>query len=452
MRIGARTCPATRHVPPVHRRLPYAVRAAPQGNGLDVFDQMAGLQASALAAAVAAGLILGIERGWTQRERPDGARVAGIRTFGLFGLVGGLAGLLPVPAMTVLLATAGLVVAVGYRAALREDQLSATNAVAALLTLAIGCAATRLSPVLALGSAAASFALLRSRQSLHALLRGLEEREIEAVARFLLVSLVILPILPDADFGPYGAWNPRRIWMVVVMVTGLSFAGYVAARRLGSERGTMIVAVTGALVSSTAVTASFARRLVAEPEARGALVAGIAMASVVMFVRVQLVTLVLAPRALPTLALVLAPAVVVSVLLALVAWRRQGEATGGEVAIGNPFDFGPALLLAAMVAVLSLIARWALDAFGGHGMALLLGLTGMMDVDAAVMTLSGLPREALADELAGLVLAGPVLANTLVKAGMALALGGRRHGMQAAAPLLAACAASALGLAWWWLA
>lgn len=419
---------------------------------LYVLDQAATTQLASLAAAVLAGLIIGTERGWVQRERPAGARVAGIRTFGILGLIGGLAGLLPNAVMAVLLGGGALLIAAGYRAAARSDQLSATSAVAGLLTLAIGCVATRLSVEIALGVAAATFALLRSRQTLHAVLRGLEEREIEAVARFLLVSLVVLPLLPDADFGPYGAWNPRRIWMVVVMVTGLSFAGYVLARRMGQGRGIMIVAMTGALVSSTAVTASYARRLRTEPEARGALVAGIAMASVVMFVRVLVVTLALAPRALPSLALSLAPGVVVAGALAALAWRRQETPGESGVVLGNPFDFGPALLLAALVAVLSLVARWALDEFGGQGMAMLLSLTGMMDVDAAVLTLAGLPRNVLGDELAGIVLAGPVLANTAIKAFMALGLGGGRDGLRAAAPLFLAALASAAGIAVQWLA
>lgn len=414
-------------------------------------QMLSGQMPAALAAAVLAGLIVGVERGWAQREMPAGGRVAGIRTFGILGLTGGLSGLLPDAAMAVLLAGAALVIASGYRSAVRGDQLSATSALAALLTLAIGCVATRLSPMLGLGTAAASFALLRARHTLHALLRGLDEREIEAVARFLLVALVVLPLLPDADFGPYGAWNPRNIWLVVVMVTGLSFAGYVLARRIGPGRGIMIVALTGALVSSTAVTAAYARRLQTEPEARGALIAGIALASVVMFIRVQVLTLVLVPRAWPSLALALAPAVIAAVGMAALAWRRQAAPAKGSVNLGNPFDFRPALILAACVAVLSLVARWALAQFGGQGMALLLALTGMMDVDAAVLTLSGLPRAALGDELAGIVLAGPVIANTVVKGFMALALGGGRHGMRAAAPLLVAAAASAIAISleWW---
>lgn len=404
----------------------------------------------ALFAAVAAGLLIGLERGWTQRDQADGTRVAGFRTFGLLGLVGGLGGLLPL-GIGIALALGGvLVIAAGYWFTARKDAVSATTAIAGILTLAIGVAAVRLSATVALACAAISFALLSSRHSLHALLKGLTEAEIEGVARFLLVALVVLPLLPDGDFGPYDAWNPRKIWMVVVLVAALSFAGYVAARRFGSERGILATAFTGAIVSSTAVTAEYARRLAKEPDAAGPLSAGIAIASIVMFVRVQVLTLILVPRALPTLALSMAPATLIAAVLAYLAWRRQRGEKAPPVKLGNPFDFRPVLLLAGSVAVLSLVARWALDRFGDGGIAVVLGLTGLMDVDAAVITLSGLPETMVTDASAGMILAVPVLANTAIKGGIAILFGGRR-GLGAAFPLFAAMLASLAGLAGWYL-
>lgn len=401
-----------------------------------------------LLAAMAAGLVIGLERGWAQRQQADGTRVAGFRTFGLLGLAGGVCALLPDWMGAAFALGAALVLAAGYLLTARQNAVSATTAIAGILTLAVGGAAVRLSPTVALACAAGTFALLNSRQSMHALLKGLSSAEVEGVARFLIVALVILPLLPDAEYGPFGAWNPRKIWMVVVLVAGLSFAGYVAARKFGSERGIFAVALTGAIVSSTAVTAELSRRLKAEPEARGALTAGIAIASIVMFVRVQVLTALLVPRALPSLMLAMAPATAVAALLALIMWNRQRGEKAPPVKLGNPFDFGPALLLAASVAILSVVARWALDRFGGGGMAVVLGLTGLMDVDAAVITLAGLPERILSDADAGAILAIPVLANTAIKAGIAVLLGGR-HGMHAALPLLASLLASALGMILW---
>ncbi|WP_245647626.1 MgtC/SapB family protein [Novosphingobium lentum] len=404
-----------------------------------------------LIAALLGGLIVGLERGWRQRDARDGTRVSGVRSFGLLGLAGGIAGLLPnVVAAALVLGVAALL-AVGYRLSARSDALSATTAIAGILTVAIGLVAVRQSATVALGAAGACFILLSARRSLHGLLKGLTETEIEAVARFLLVALVVLPLLPDAQFGPYDAWNPRKIWMVVVLVAALSFAGYVAARRMGSERGTLVVALAGAIVSSTAVTADLARRLRSESETRGALSAGIALASIVMFVRVQVLAALLVPRALPSLMLAMAPATLVAGGLALLGWWRQRDDRAAPTRIGNPFDFGPALLLALSVAVLSLVARWALARFGDGGIAVVLGLTGMMDVDAAVITLSGMPQTSLGGVQAGLVLSVPVLANTAIKAGMTMVIAPGRAGLAAAIPLLAALAASLAGLAlWYW--
>lgn len=400
----------------------------------------------ALAAATLAGLIVGVERGWSQRLRPAGTRVAGVRTFGLLGFVGGLAGCLPDGVAAALVLGAGLLLVVGYRSEADAPGRSATTAVAGVLTLALGMVAVRVGPTLALGGAAAVFALLASRPVLHRALVGLSAIEIEAAARFLLIALLALPLLPDRAYGPFDAWNPHRIWLVVVIVAGLSFAGYAAARRWGTRRGLLLVAATGAIVSSTAVTADYARRLRSEPEAQGALVAGIAIASIVMFLRVQVLTLVLVPRVLPSLALALAPATLVAAVFALSAWCHQAATAGGEVKLGNPLDFRPALVLAAMVALFSLIARWALARYGSTGMGAVLALTGMMDVDAAVMTLAGLAPGTLGDDRAGLLLAGPVLANTLVKAVMAMGIAPGRAGVRAATPLLAALAASGAGV------
>ena len=206
--------------------------------------------------------------------------------------------------------------------------------------------------------------------------------------------------------------------------------------------------MTGAIVSSTAVTAEYARRLRDEPAIRGPLTAGIAIASIVMFVRVQLLALALIPRALPTLALTMAPATIVSILFALFAFRRH-RGDSAKVSISNPLGFGPALILAAMVVVLSLVARWALHHFGEQGMAVVLTLTGISDVDAAVITMSGLPGHMLTDRTAGLSLGGAVLANTFAKAVMTVVIGWGHGGVRASVPLFAALVTAAASIAAW---
>jgi len=393
--------------------------------------------------ALALGLLVGVERGWSRRNDPDGSRVAGIRTFGLLGLAGGIAGdlLQANAALAVLLLSAGaIIVILGYvRSSASGQDLSATAAIVGILTLAIGLAAGMGQGVLAGILAALTTLVLASRRRLHAWLTTLAETEVQAVARFALISLAILPLLPDEAMGPFLAWNPHHIWLVVVFVCGISFAGYIAARRLGAAKGIVASAATGALVSSTAVTAAMAGRLRRQEAPPGVLGAAIAAASAVMFVRVLVLTAVLVPGVFPWLAGLIAPPAVVAVIWCLwLLWRSGGaeRASAAPQGMRNPFDLGPALVLAALVAVFSLVARWVQQDFGQAGTGAVLAVSGLVDVDSAIVTMSGLPRGALDAHAAGLILSVPVILNTGVKAAVTVGVAGWTAGRRAALPLV----------------
>lgn len=402
-----------------------------------------------LAIALAIGLLIGLERGWSSRAEAAGTRVAGFRTFGLLGLLGGLAGFIgrwlePVFAVVVL---AGAVAALvgGYARDMRIDgQVSATTTVAGLMTLCLGAIATNGYALVAVATAAAIMLLLASRRQLHGWVAGLDEADVHATARFAIISAVILPLVPDQRFGPFDAWNPRELWLVVVLVTGFSFAGYVANRHFGATRGTLATAAIGGMYSSTAVTAALSRRLRDPDEPAAVLSAGIALASALMFVRVLILTGVFAPLALPSLALVIAPASLVALLASVWLVRHAAGAASGHsepVGTGNPFELPPALGFALLVAALALATRWAAARYGDAGVATLIVITGSFDVDAAIVTLGGLPSGTLDPGLAGLVLAGPVLANTLFKAAIVLATAGSQNRRLAALPLVASAGA-----------
>jgi uncharacterized membrane protein (DUF4010 family) len=398
---------------------------------------------STLGFALAIGLLIGLERGWTSRQERPGRRVAGWRTFGLLGLVGGVAALVPtvVAAMIVLIAGAALLL--GYeRQRHHPDGQSATTTIAALLTLALGYLAGRGFEIEALAVAAVATLLLSMRETLHRWLAGMSDAEARSAARFALIAFFLLPLLPNRAMGPLSALNPRQLGLVVVLVCGLSFAGYVIARRSHGGRGLMMTALCGALVSSTAVTAAFARRINAGEGPAGALVGGIVLASAVAFLRVILLSAVLVPAAVPTLSLVLAPALVIA---AIATWHviRHADRTepAGAVKLGNPLDLGGALGLAILVAAMSLATRWAFLRYGEMGIAGVIGLTGLADIDAAVLALSAMPPHILPARTAGMVLAGPVILNTLLKAGLAGVLAPTRAGLRAAG-LLALCAAA----------
>ena len=400
---------------------------------------------------LAIGLLIGIERGWQQRGRQPGSRVAGLRTFALFGLIGGLAGFAAGSSgaagwaiSAVLVLAAAALIVIGYR---RDAGASATTEAAALVTLALGWVAGHGWPVPALALGVVTAFLLAQRQVLHGWLKGLSETDLQALVRFAVVAGALWPVLPNAQMGPYDAWNPRTLWLVVVVVCAISFAGYVLGRRLGPGRGVLATAAVGAIYSSTAVTAALAQRLKPEPEARPLLTAGIAVASLVMFARVTVLVGLLVPFAFMGFAAIVAPAAILAVLLAWLAARRAGSGTAASAPpAGNPFALLPAIGFALLVALVSLVAHWAQAQFGNRGVAATLAITGAMDVDAAIVALRALPPGSIAPELAGSILALPVLLNTLLKLGVVVVQGGAA-GWKAGRPLALAAAALIAGFA-----
>lgn len=400
-----------------------------------------------LALALAVGLLIGLERGWSARDEGAGRRVAGLRTFGLLGLLGGVIGTLglevhPLLGAIVLAAAAAALVA-GYLRDMRIDNnVSATSTIAALLTLCLGILATNGYPKAAVLVATVAMLVLSLRTQLHGWIARLSETDVQATARFAIITAAVLPLLPDRRFGPYDAWNPRELWLVVILVTGFSFAGYIASRTFGARRGVLATAAIGGMYSSTAVIAVLARRLKLGDAPAPLLAAGIAVASAAMFIRVLLLTAALAMFALPSLAVAAVPAGLVALAACLWLLRRDGKGEGEPdpattFVPRNPIELLPALGFALLVGGLALATRWAEARFGDVGIATLLAITGSFDVDAAIVTLGGLPDGTIGGWLGGLVLAVPILLNTLFKAAIVVSVVGWRPGLRAAAPLLA---------------
>ena len=408
-------------------------------------------EALRIGAALAAGVLIGIERGWHLREREAGSRVAGIRTFSLLGLAGGLAGLLgakgqPLMGGTIVVAASAVLV-LGYAKSLRERH-DATTSVAALVTLAIGLLAGLGSYGLAVAAAAITVLVLAMREELHGFVDRLDEADVKALARFAVIALGVLPFLPNQPMGPYGAWNPWKLWWVVVLVTGFSFMAYVANRIFGARRGTISTALIGGAYSSTAVTQSLAQRL-GSMEAGGAEAAGIALATAVMYLRVIVLVGILAPRMLWPFINVVAPPLIIAWLAGWWLYRKA-PSCGGPSPPGNPIALVPALAFLLFVAAAAVIARWAEGRFGQEGIAVLLLIMGSMDVDAAIVTAGGLPPQAIAAEVAALALGGTILANMAVKLGVTLAYA-RGKGTRPALALGASMVALAGSLVVGWL-
>lgn len=396
-------------------------------------------------AAAAVGLLVGIERGWQLRDAPEGTRVAGVRTFTLLGFLAGFAGFAANKGFelvaAVVVAGAAATLSIGYaRRSNVDTKADATTAVAGFLTLALGFTAGIGSPSLAIAGASIATFVLALRPEARSLVGRLTDADVKAFARYSVIAAAAWPFLPNGTYGPYDAWNPQKLWLVVILVTGFSFAGYVANRLFGSRHGTMATAIIGGAYSSTAVTYSLAQRLGAR-EGGGAENAGIAAATAVMYLRVILLVAALATSVLiPFLSLML-PALLTGAAASLWLYFRAPD-RGDAVTAKNPIALFPALTFALFVAAAAVVARWAEGRFGEQGVALLILIMGSMDVDTAVVTVGGLKAGAISPDLAALALAGTVLANMMVKFGVTIVYAGK-----AARSAVAALGASMIALA-----
>ncbi|WP_144095192.1 MgtC/SapB family protein [Croceicoccus sediminis] len=395
-----------------------------------------------LLSALAAGLLIGIERGWRQRELASGSRVAGIRTFTLIGGSGAIVAIVALnishAVAAVLLAGLLVVLVTMFLRAMNDTRSrDATTMVAALVALGLGLLGGAGYPAFAVAGAALTSFILAMRRQSHAFVARLTREEMQAIARYAVLAVAILPFLPDAQFGPYDAWNPFRLWLVVLLITGFSIAGYVANRLVGERRGTIVTAMIGGAYSSTAVTASLAQRL--REGTGGPLSTGIALASAIMYLRVIALTAILAPVVTVPIFLLLGAPTLMAFAATALAWRFEtGEeaASGGPRMTNKPFALLPAFVFLAAVAGASLLVNWAQAEFGEAGGGLSLFIAGSFDVDAAIVAFSALPEGAVAPRIAALALAGTVAVNMAFKTGIVLANARWRRGRTAALALL----------------
>jgi uncharacterized membrane protein (DUF4010 family) len=398
--------------------------------------------------AIACGLLIGVERGFNLRNVAEGTRIAGVRTFTLLGLLSGIAGLVgslgQAAAGGALILAAGSILCIGYWN--RPDLTSrpdATSPIAGITTLGLGFLAGNGNPALAVVGATLVTLILALKEEAHAFIERLDKEDVKALARFAVIAGAVLPFLPNGSYGPYGAWNPQKLWLVIILVTGFSFLGYVANRIFGARHGTIATAVIGGLYSSTAVTQSLAQRL-GSANGSGAEPAGIALATAVMYLRVMILVGLLATRLLVPFTMIVAPALLVGLAAGLWLFRKSPRSEGPSPP-GNPIALLPAFGFVLFVAFAAVAGAWAQGRFGQEGIAILLLIIGTMDVDVAIVTAGGLPSEAIDELFAATALAGTILANMAVKLGITMVYG-RSKGKAAALALSASMGTLALSI------
>lgn len=414
-----------------------------------------------LAVALGIGLLTGLERGWRTRDVAPGSRAAGVRTFALCGLLGGIVAALARATGTA--EAAGLVlglsfaafaavIAVFEREANRAaESFSATTIVAALLTFALGAYAV-LGDVRVAGAAAvAATGILAAREDIHGWVARITWPELRAALVLLAMSVIVLPLVPDTAIGPGGGVNPREVWLIAIVLAGVSFVGYGAVKLFGAERGVLLSALAGGLVSSTAVTLTSARRAAAGEGAPHLLVAGVAVASAVSFVRVIVIVGALKPELVAYLAPALSAAALTAAVYALatVQWRSGGDAGRRvkPVEFVNPFSFWPVVGFAVMLAIVMVLAKLIGDAFGAQGALLgAIGL-GLADVDSVTISVAQLVPEPLSAQGASLAILAAVASNMVAKLAVGSALG-RGHFAMELMIVTVACWAAGLAAQW----
>jgi uncharacterized membrane protein (DUF4010 family) len=396
-----------------------------------------------LLVATLLGFLIGLER---ERKREiQGSIFAGIRTFPLIALFGAVVGQLMEVAGPFLLVGAFLalavLVALAYWRETAGEKVGGTTEVAVLVAFGLGVMAGLGQAVPALAGAVIATGVLSLKQELRHLSVAATRQDLFAVVQFAAVSLVVLPLVPDEPFGPWGVWNPRTIWLLVVLISGVSFVGYILTKAIGARRGIGLSGLLGGVASSTAVTLSFSENSRRRPELSSVYAVGVLAATAVMAPRLVAILGLVQPRLIVPSLLPLAAIFLVAVIGAVLALRRSARSEAAEARISNPFELKTALQFALLFAVVLLVARAAQEYFGAAGVYLASVLAGITQLDAIAVSLAIQVGDGLDTTIAARGLALAVAANSLFKAGLALTLGAPIFGKSVLLTLLLAAAA-----------
>ncbi|MCB0924373.1 MAG: MgtC/SapB family protein [Mycobacterium sp.] len=373
--------------------------------------------------ALAIGLLLGLER-----ERSHGGiAAAGSRSFALVALLGAVAAGLGPAALAAGLAGLGVLVAVAYLRTSDADP-GTTTEIAVLLGYLLGALAYS-RPALAVGLAVVTTVLLVSKARIHRFVREVvSEVELEDAIKFFVVAFVILPLLPDRDLGPYGVLNPAKVWLLVVLITGIGWLGYIGVRALGPARGLLVTGLAGGFVSASATTASMGRLSRTDVGVRAPLASAL-VASIGTFVQllivIGLVDVEVLSRLWPP---VLAGALTLTGVAVIVAHgSSRGAPAGPPQPVSRPFAIRPALVLAALLTSALIVARWGAAQFGADGAVAAAGAAGLADAHAGAVAGASLAAKGdITVETAVLAVSAAMGSNLLVKFLLAGVAGGRR--------------------------
>ncbi|WP_226661230.1 MgtC/SapB family protein [Microbulbifer aggregans] len=383
---------------------------------------------ASFAIALGLGLLIGL-----QRERTTD-RIGGIRTFPLIALLGALTAhislnqgmgwvlLIGLLAVTVLILLGNV-----ERLRGNGEHIGITTEVTALLVFMLGAYIVLGDKTVGVAVGGTIAVLLHFKPGMHEFAHKISEQELRSVMLFAVISLIILPVLPNRNFGPYGVLNPFSIWLLVVLIVGIGLGGYVAYKMVGARAGTVLSGLIGGLISSTATTATYARQARNAEKATGLAALVILIASTSMFIRIFVEIAVVAPRMLPKLVPPLLVLLVVSLSVCLLGYRWVKDKEHAMPPPENPAALGPAMLFGAIYAVVLVAIAAAKDYYGNQGIYGVALISGTTDVDAITLSAANLAESgALEAGTAWRAIVVACLSNLVFKAGIAGVLGGRR--------------------------
>jgi uncharacterized membrane protein (DUF4010 family) len=417
---------------------------------------------SRIALAFGIGMLIGLERGWRTRDAQPGSRTAGVRTFAISGLLGGIVGALAGGGGAESLSVAGAIVIGAAFAAFAavitvfgraENQAtgarSAATTIAALLTFVLGVYAAIGSLTVAAAAAVAAAGVLVIREELHGWVRRLTLKEFESVLVLLAMTFIALPTMPNRPIGPYGGVNPRDIWLIAITLATLSFAGFVAVRALGERRGVLVASTLGGIVSSTAVIFANARAAAGGTAGARVLAAGVSLATAVSMVRVLAIAMVLNHTVGLIVVAPLAAAAFAALGFAWVAMRGQAGARvlPPEFSLTNPFGFLSIIAMALTMGLVIFAGRFLAETLGASGAISVSMVSGVFDVDAMTVSMSRLAPATLDARTSALAILAGVASATLGKLVIGALLGGRAFAL-AVLPLTAASLGSGVVVSW----
>lgn len=358
-----------------------------------MFDSATLFDLKSLAIASAIGFLIGFEREWTERRDSGPIAFAGVRTFTLVAFMGALAGLITedMGLISVIFASIAALTIIAYWSEARsESPLGVTTEVALITTLLLGLSTTIGHLSVAVAGGVFVVLLLSIKRYTEKLASSFSEKEIHATLRFLVISVIILPLAPDQGYGPYGAINPRDIWLMVVFISGLSFVGYWLMKIYGQIDGVLLTSLIGGLASSNATTLSVSKIARDRLTPRRIAAAGIIAASAMMMLRVSILVAVVAYGVFQFIWPILLTAIFAASAAALLLTRHQNTKIDllNQSALQNPLEVKPALLFAGFLGLITLAAAFGADRYGEESLYLISLFTGGLDVDAATIAAS----------------------------------------------------------------